>query len=91
LPDILRWFANHTVDISTTVAGIRWYELRKTSGAWSIYQQGTYAPADNNSRWMGSIAMDSSGNIALGYSVSGSILYPSIRYTGEKRMMPWDR
>ena len=76
---------NQTVDISTTIAGIRWYELRKTTGAWSLYQQGTYAPSDNNSRWMGSIAMDSSGNIALGYSVSGTATYPSIRYTGRKK------
>ncbi|MCX6303419.1 MAG: BACON domain-containing carbohydrate-binding protein [Bacteroidetes bacterium] len=76
---------NRSVDITTTVAGIRWYELRKTTGAWSIYQQGTYTLADNNSRWMGSIAMDSSGNMALGYSVSGSSLYPSIRYTGRKK------
>ena len=73
---------NHTVDISSTVAGIRWYELRKTSGAWSIYQQSTYSIADNNSRWMGSMALDTSVNIALGYSISSSTLYPSIRYTG---------
>ncbi len=76
---------NHTVDISASVAGIRWYELRKTSGAWSVYQQGTYSLSDNNSRWMGSIAQDSSGNMALGYSVSGSALYPSIRYTGRRK------
>ena len=73
---------NHTVDVSSSVAGIRWYELRKTSGAWSVYQQSTYSLSDNNSRWMGSIAQDTSGNIALGYSVSGSNLHPSIRYTG---------
>ena len=76
---------NHTVDVSSTVAGIRWYELRKTSGNWSIYQQSTWSIADNNSRWMGSIAMDSSGNIGLGYSISGSSLYPSIRYTGRMK------
>ncbi|MCX6247564.1 MAG: BACON domain-containing carbohydrate-binding protein [Bacteroidetes bacterium] len=76
---------NHTVDITTTQAGIRWYELRKTTGAWSIFQQGTYSIADGNSRWMGSIAMDSSGNMALGYSVSGTSLYPSIRYTGRRK------
>ncbi len=76
---------NHTVDISSTVAGIRWYELRKTSGAWSIYQQSTYSISDNNSRWMGSMAMDTSGNIALGYSISSSTLYPSIRYTGRMK------
>ena len=76
---------NHTVDVSSTIAGIRWYELRKTTGAWSVYQQGTYSIADNNSRWMASVAMDSSGNMAMGYSVSGTGLYPSIRYTGRKK------
>jgi hypothetical protein len=76
---------NHTVDISTTISGIRWYELRKTTGAWSIYQSGTYSLADNNSRWMASIAQDSSGNIALGYSVSGASTYPSIRYCGRRK------
>jgi hypothetical protein len=76
---------NHTVDISSSVAGIRWYELRKTSGAWSLYQQSTYSLSDGNSRWMGSIAQDSSGNIALGYSVSGTNLYPSIRYCGRMK------
>lgn len=72
---------NHTVNLSN-VAGIRWYEFRKSGTApWSIYQQGTYSP-DNTSRWMGSIAMDAAGNIALGYSVSSSTVYPGIRYTG---------
>ena len=36
------------------------------------FQQGTFAP-DATYRWMGSIAMDQAGNIALGYSVSSSI------------------
>ncbi len=31
---------------------------------------------------MGSIAQDKAGNIALGFSLSGSTLNPSIRYTG---------
>jgi len=31
---------------------------------------------------MGSIAIDHAGNMALGYSVSSSAAYPSIRYTG---------
>jgi len=74
---------NHTIMVDNH-AGIRWYELRRTTGNWSLYQQSTYSP-DTNSRWMGSIAMDSAGNIALGYSVSGSDLYPSIRYTGRMR------
>lgn len=65
--------------------GIRWFELRRATpgaGAWTLYQEGTYAPPDGQSRWMGSIAMDGAGNIALGYSASGPDNYPSIRYTG---------
>ena len=75
---------NHTVDVNDPAghAGVRWYELRKVAGVWGVYQQGTYSP-DASSRWMGSIAMDGSGNIALGYSVSDAVsVYPSIRYAG---------
>jgi hypothetical protein len=79
---------NHTVDVSSTVAGIRWYEIRKTTGAWSIYQQSTYGPTDSKSRWMGSIAQDTSGNIALGFSISSSSMYPSIHYTGRFKNDP---
>lgn len=63
-------------------AGIRWMEIRNTGSGWTLYQEGTYAPDAANYRWMPSIAMDSSGNIALGYSISSTSLYPSIRYTG---------
>jgi hypothetical protein len=74
---------NHTVVGSSGTAGVRWYELRQTGGGpWTVYQQGTYSPDDGNSRWMGSIAIDTAGSIALGFSVSGPTLYPSIRYTG---------
>ncbi len=79
---------NHSVNVGGGVAGVRWYELRKTTGSWTVYQQSTFAPSDNNCRWMGSIAMDSSGNIAVGYSVSSSNLYPSIRYTGRLNTDP---
>ena len=75
----------HTVDVdATNHGGIRWYELRKTPPAttWVVRQQGTYAP-DANSRWMGSIRLNGSGKIALGYSVSGSSVYPGIRYCGQ--------
>ncbi len=74
---------NHTVDVDgTNHAGIRWYELRNTGSGWTIYQQGTYAP-DASHRWVGSIAMNGNGDMALGYSLSNSTtIYPSIRYTG---------
>ncbi|MCX6267252.1 MAG: T9SS type A sorting domain-containing protein [Bacteroidetes bacterium] len=79
---------NTTVNVGG-VAGIRWMELRNDlAGAWSLYQEGTYAPGDGNYRWMGSIAMDTTGNIALGFSISSSSMYPSIRYTGRMSCDP---
>jgi hypothetical protein len=70
--------------------GVRWYELRNLSTKPSVYQQGTWAP-DANSRWMGSIAMDRMGNIALGYSISGPSVFPGVRYTGRLRSEPLGR
>ena len=74
---------NHTVNADGNgTAGVRWYEVRDSGPGWTIYQQGTYAPADGNHRWMGSIAMNGNGDIALGYSVTGNGVCPSIRFTG---------
>lgn len=74
----------HSVDVDNTDhAGVRWYELRRvSSGNWTIRQQGTYAP-DGHSRWMGSIMLNGQNEIALGYSVSSSTMYPAIRYCGQ--------
>jgi len=80
---------NHTVaadgDPSNNRAGIRWYELRRAGGPpWAIYQQGTYAPSEQppNDRWLGSIAMDSGSNIALGFDIGSPSVFPSIHYAG---------
>jgi len=68
---------------SPAQAGVRWYEVRRTSGGYSIYQQGTFAPSDGVHRWMASAAQDKNGNIALGYSVvDATTVKPGIRYTG---------
>ncbi len=73
---------NHTVDVDgADHAGVRWYEIRNPGSVPVIFQQGTYAP-DPDHRWMASVAMDKDGNIGLGFSVSGAITSPSIRYTG---------
>ena len=91
-----RKFSNHwTMVCNATVnvsghAGIRWWELRNNGtnpASWTIYQESTYSP-DNNGRWMGSIAIDTLNNIALGYSLSGTNLYPSIYYTGRQETDP---
>ena len=64
--------------------GIRWFELRRTPpgvGAFALFQEGTQSP-DTDNRWMGSIAMDKACGMALGYSVSSAVTFPSIRYAG---------
>jgi hypothetical protein len=72
----------HTVNAGSGRAGMRWYEFRNTGAAWSLFQEGTYAPADGLYRWMGSIAINAAGHMALGYSVSSSSMFPAISYTG---------
>lgn len=76
---------NHSVSVGakgqSQTVGVRWYELRNPNGTPTVYQQGTFSP-DSTYRWMGSIAMDKVGNMALGYSASSGSLFPSIRYTG---------
>jgi hypothetical protein len=63
------------------IIGVRWYELQSPSDGPFVNQQGTFMP-DDVFRWMGSIAMDQAGDIAVGYSASSSDIHPAIRYTG---------
>ena len=74
----------NAVDNGINVSGIRWYEMIKTTGNWSIRQQSTYSP-DNTHRFMPGIGYDSKGNIGLAYNVSDASVYPGIRYTGRKQ------
>jgi hypothetical protein len=75
---------NHTVEAAPGLAGLRWYEIeRRGNGRYTLRQQGTFAPNDGVHRWMGSIASDRKGNLAMGYSVvNGTDVFPGIRYTG---------
>ena len=81
---------DHTVDADNTDhAGLQWFQLnRPPAGAWSIFQQGVFAP-DASHRWMGSLGMDKLGDIALGYSISdGTSIFPGISYTGRQPADP---
>ncbi|MBL7753365.1 MAG: hypothetical protein JNM44_02725 [Chitinophagaceae bacterium] len=81
---------NWGVKLSATQRSIMWCELRQnqSTGTWSIYQQGIYAP-DTNTRWMGSIAMDNNGCIGMAYLKSNSSsIYPSLCYTGRRECDP---
>ncbi|MET0800728.1 MAG: hypothetical protein ABWZ53_06130 [Actinomycetota bacterium] len=77
-----------TVRASKGKAGLRWYELQDAGGGWAIVNQGTYAPDNKKSRWMGSAAMDAAGNIAVGYSLSSRRLFPSIAIAGRTAGAP---
>lgn len=77
---------NHTVNAGGR-AGVRWYELRKETDDWYIYQQGTYSP-DNHHRWMASAAMAANGKIAIGFSKSSSSVFPSVYYVGRSPEAP---
>jgi Carboxypeptidase regulatory-like domain len=77
--------ANQSVEATPGIAGVRWYEIRDPNGTPTVFQQGTYAPGatDGIHRWMGSIAMDAAGDVALGYSASDGVsTFPSSWYTG---------
>ncbi|AVP97036.1 hypothetical protein C7S18_07445 [Ahniella affigens] len=83
---------NQSVEAATAMAGIRWWEVRNPGANAVLYQDSTYAPGitDGVHRWMGSIAQDKSGNMGLGYSASGTAVFPSVRYTGRLESDPLD-
>ncbi|HLW72248.1 MAG TPA: hypothetical protein VKS22_16680 [Candidatus Binataceae bacterium] len=72
---------NHAVKPSKAVAAVRWYDIINPDSAPAIAQQGTFT-VGAISLWMGSLAMDKAGDIALGFSASSSSVHPSILYTG---------
>lgn len=75
---------NLVTDVGGDHGGIRWFELRQSGvSSWSVHQEGTYA-IDSADRWMGSIAQDGFGNIALAYNVVDETanVFPGLRYTG---------
>ncbi len=64
---------NFVVDTDASsgeLAGIRWFELRQDDDnqPWTVFQEGTYTAPDGRHAWHGSMIMDGSGNIGLGYT-----------------------
>jgi hypothetical protein len=75
-----------SVNNKTAVAA-RWYEFRAldtSPTALTLYQSGN-TPDDGEYRWMGSVARDKYGDIALGYSRSSTAAgdYPSLYLAGQ--------
>ena len=69
----------------TGPTGVRWYQFNVTGGtfpATPVQQQTWTNGNDGLYRFMPSIAVDNSGNTAIGYSTSSSTAFPGIRYAG---------
>ncbi len=81
-------WASHTVRRGNTsgFAAPRFYQVPVTGGTVgaSITQAATFDPDGANViyRFMPSLAVDSAGNMALGYSTSSSTTKPAIKYAG---------
>lgn len=85
--------ANHTVEGPPPkyAPALRWYEFRFNTANINpnpvVFQQSTLAP-DSKNRFIGSISIDKSGNIALGYSVSSSLIFPSLELAARNYFDP---
>ncbi len=77
--------ANSTFTGPTTLAVASFTPLCN-GGSNCVVQPGTTPTADT--RWMGSIAMDQAGDIALGYSESSGNVRPSVFFTGREPSDP---
>jgi hypothetical protein len=76
------WTTHTVAGSSAAQAAVRWYQVPVTGGTiGAALQSATYNP-DTHNRFMPSIAVDRLGDMAIGYSVSSSTLYPAIRYAG---------
>lgn len=66
------------------LAAVRWYEMRQTGDGqpWTIYQEGTYTAPDGRHAFAASMAMNSAGDIGMGYTSLSNTESISIRYTG---------
>ena len=79
------------VQVTSSQRGIYWCELRQdqTTENWSLYQEGIYAPGTDNV-WLGSIAMNDAGDIALAYAKTNvaNNVSMSLAYTGRMSCDP---
>ena len=75
----------------TQPTGVRWYQFDVTGGnfpATPVQQQTWTNNDDGLYRFMSSIAVDNSGNTAIGYATSSSTAFPGIRYAGRLESDP---
>ena len=80
-------WVNHTTGTvaASTPTGIQWAQINVTGATINttpVQQQIFNNGADGLNRFMGALAVDHDGNMALGYSASSASVAPDIRYAG---------
>ena len=80
-------WVSHTTGTTTgaTPTGTQWGQINVTGGVVAttpVQQQIFNNGLDGLNRFMGSIAVDTNGNAALGYSATSAAVNPDIRYVG---------
>jgi hypothetical protein len=78
-------FTQSVDPVGAAVAGIQLVEIRNPAANPPVIYNNVNFNPDATNRWMGSAASDKLGNVALGYSVSSTSIYPSIRIAGRLR------
>lgn len=85
----VRWFELRRSTATSPPAELFASGFEDVPGQWTLYQTGTYAPADGTpaeqaDRWMGGINVDAAGNIGMAYNVvrQTPAISTSVRYTG---------
>jgi hypothetical protein len=79
------WVVHSVQTSNNSPVALQWAQINVTGGNISTnpVQQQIFAP-DSVNRWVGSLAVDQQGNMAVGYSTSNGAVpnYPSIKYAG---------
>jgi hypothetical protein len=85
------WVVHSTQGLTGQVSP-QWAQIDVTGGVIKTtpVQQQIHAPDTTLHRWMGSLAVDNQGNVALGYSTSNGVSpnFPSIAYSGRLAIDP---
>jgi len=68
--------------VTGTTTTEQWFDITNPYTAPIVAQQGVLVPDPHDNYWMGSLNMDQAGNIALGFSNSGTKINPGILFTG---------
>jgi hypothetical protein len=80
------WVMHTFRSSSSGATGLQWAQIKVSGGTITSppLQQQLYNPKDGYYRWMGSLAVDKLGNMALGYSRSSAsgTGFPGIAYAG---------